>query len=214
MAAMAASATSAGPSVSGKPWPRLIDPVRAASTDISLKIVVLKGWRWAPMPLRMGPEPTGTGSGLRQLAPHGAVGVAVAVDVDVEGGRVGDEPGGGVTGQVEARLRREGGFAGGEGRHEVDDDRAAGPLGALVDVGLRRLLPHRRREVVAALRAGDVDDEGADAVLDSGAGDLLGPGQCGLQRDRRRPGRLAGAGRVDRHLGVLAVAAPAAAGDE
>jgi hypothetical protein len=31
--------------VSGKPWPRLIDPVRAARTDISLKMVVVKGWR-------------------------------------------------------------------------------------------------------------------------------------------------------------------------
>ena len=57
MAAMAASATSAGPSVSGKPCPRLIDPVRTARADISLKIVVVKGWRWAPMPLRMAPEP-------------------------------------------------------------------------------------------------------------------------------------------------------------
>src|SRR5687767_8804694 len=31
---------SAGPSVSGKPWPRLIEPVRSASWDISAKIVV------------------------------------------------------------------------------------------------------------------------------------------------------------------------------
>ena len=37
--------TSAGPSVSGKPWPRLIDPVRTASADISAKIVVPKPWR-------------------------------------------------------------------------------------------------------------------------------------------------------------------------
>ena len=36
----AASRTSSGPSVSGKPWPRLIDPVRTASADISAKIVV------------------------------------------------------------------------------------------------------------------------------------------------------------------------------
>jgi hypothetical protein len=28
-----------GPSVSGKPWPRLIEPVRTASADISAKIV-------------------------------------------------------------------------------------------------------------------------------------------------------------------------------
>src|SRR5246127_4901715 len=33
-------ATAAGPSVSGKPWPRLIEPVRTASADISAKIVV------------------------------------------------------------------------------------------------------------------------------------------------------------------------------
>src|SRR5690606_27943059 len=38
IAATAASSTSAGPSVSGKPWPRLIEPVRAASSDISPKI--------------------------------------------------------------------------------------------------------------------------------------------------------------------------------
>ena len=39
-AATAASITSCGPSVSGKPWPRLIAPVRVASADISAKIVV------------------------------------------------------------------------------------------------------------------------------------------------------------------------------
>src|SRR4051812_25350668 len=37
---IAASATTAGPSVSGKPCPRLIAPVRTASADISAKIVV------------------------------------------------------------------------------------------------------------------------------------------------------------------------------
>src|SRR6478735_135101 len=42
MAATAASSTSGGPSVSGKPWPRLIDPVATASADISAKIVVPK----------------------------------------------------------------------------------------------------------------------------------------------------------------------------
>lgn len=36
----AASRISSGPSVSGNPWPRLIDPVRTASADISAKIVV------------------------------------------------------------------------------------------------------------------------------------------------------------------------------
>ena len=40
IAAMAASATTAGPSVSGKPWPRLTAPVSTASADISAKIVV------------------------------------------------------------------------------------------------------------------------------------------------------------------------------
>lgn len=42
MARMAASAISAGPSVSGKPWPRLMEPVLRASADISAKIVVPK----------------------------------------------------------------------------------------------------------------------------------------------------------------------------
>ena len=39
IAATAASSTSVGPSVSGKPWPRLMAPVRTASADISAKIV-------------------------------------------------------------------------------------------------------------------------------------------------------------------------------
>ena len=42
MASTAASSTSGGPSVSGKPWPRLIAPVATASADISAKIVVPK----------------------------------------------------------------------------------------------------------------------------------------------------------------------------
>ena len=37
---MAASMTSAGPSVSGNPWPRLMEPVSMARADISAKIVV------------------------------------------------------------------------------------------------------------------------------------------------------------------------------
>jgi len=40
IAAAAAWAISAGPSVSGNPWPRLTDPVATASADISAKIVV------------------------------------------------------------------------------------------------------------------------------------------------------------------------------
>ena len=35
----AAAITDGGPSTSGKPWPRLIAPVRTASADISEKIV-------------------------------------------------------------------------------------------------------------------------------------------------------------------------------
>src|ERR1700742_4363117 len=42
-AVAAASSMPAGPSVSGKPWPRLTAPVRTASADISAKIVVPKG---------------------------------------------------------------------------------------------------------------------------------------------------------------------------
>ena len=45
MAATAASSTSGGPSVSGKPCPRLIAPCSAASADIVAKIVVPKGAR-------------------------------------------------------------------------------------------------------------------------------------------------------------------------
>src|SRR4051794_9637219 len=42
IAACAASSSSAGPSSSGNPWPRLTAPVRSASADISVKIVVPK----------------------------------------------------------------------------------------------------------------------------------------------------------------------------
>src|SRR3954471_2454065 len=42
MAGVGVSSTSCGPSSSGNPWPRLIAPVRSASADISLKIVVPK----------------------------------------------------------------------------------------------------------------------------------------------------------------------------
>src|SRR5690242_15075830 len=42
IASTAASSTAAGPSVSGKPCPRLIEPVCTASADISAKIVVPK----------------------------------------------------------------------------------------------------------------------------------------------------------------------------
>src|SRR3954447_7404193 len=41
-AVIAASSTSGGPSSSGKPWPRLMEPVATARADISAKIVVPK----------------------------------------------------------------------------------------------------------------------------------------------------------------------------
>ena len=40
MASAAIWAILTGPSVSGKPWPRLIDPVATARADISAKMVV------------------------------------------------------------------------------------------------------------------------------------------------------------------------------
>src|SRR3954471_994676 len=64
MAATAASATSGGPSVSGKPCPRLTAPVSSASADISAKTVVPSpSSRWAtwsvgtPSPCHEGPLP-------------------------------------------------------------------------------------------------------------------------------------------------------------
>ena len=45
MAATASSRSSSGPSVSGKPWPRLTAPVAVASSDMVAKIVVVKGRR-------------------------------------------------------------------------------------------------------------------------------------------------------------------------
>src|SRR5215210_1454410 len=41
--AATSASSEAGPSVSGKPWPRLIAPVRSASADISAKIVEVNG---------------------------------------------------------------------------------------------------------------------------------------------------------------------------
>ena len=41
--AATSASSEAGPSVSGKPWPRLIAPVRRASADISAKIVDVNG---------------------------------------------------------------------------------------------------------------------------------------------------------------------------
>ena len=45
MAVTATSRSSSGPSVSGKPWPRLIAPVAVASSDMVAKIVVVNGRR-------------------------------------------------------------------------------------------------------------------------------------------------------------------------
>src|SRR5690242_10800536 len=42
-ASAAAASISGGPSVSGKPWPRLIEPVATASADISATMVVPNG---------------------------------------------------------------------------------------------------------------------------------------------------------------------------
>ena len=43
MASTATSFNSSGPSVSGKPWPRLTEPVARASSDMVAKMVVVKG---------------------------------------------------------------------------------------------------------------------------------------------------------------------------
>src|SRR5690348_9542094 len=43
IASVAAASIAAGPSVSGKPWPRLTELVRTASADISAKTVVPNG---------------------------------------------------------------------------------------------------------------------------------------------------------------------------
>ena len=72
MAATAASSTSSGPSVSGKPCPRLSEPVRTASADISAKIVVPKPASFSDRrpraPSAMGAEPTAWRSGRRGSA--------------------------------------------------------------------------------------------------------------------------------------------------
>src|SRR4051812_19300413 len=75
MAATAASITSRGPSSSGKPWPRLIEPVATASADISAKIVVPKPWS---RDTRYGESAT---SADHEAEPHLAARV-VAVEID------------------------------------------------------------------------------------------------------------------------------------
>src|SRR5487761_837258 len=67
IAATAASATSEGPSVSGNPWPRLMEPVATARAVISAKIVVANG----------ASRPGGSvGGGIR--APYVVVGCSTA----------------------------------------------------------------------------------------------------------------------------------------
>ena len=66
IAATAASSTSGGPSVSGKPWPRLTLPVAVASADISAKIVVPKPCSLA---VRYGRRALGTGASVRTGQP-------------------------------------------------------------------------------------------------------------------------------------------------
>ena len=75
MAATAASITSGGPSSSGKPWPRLIEPVATASADISAKIVVPKPWS---RDTRYGESATSAG---HEAQPHLTARV-VAIEVD------------------------------------------------------------------------------------------------------------------------------------
>src|SRR6476646_3666515 len=66
IAATAASRTSGGPSVSGKPWPRLTLPVAMASADISAKIVVPKPCSLA---VRYGSRALGTTSSVGVARP-------------------------------------------------------------------------------------------------------------------------------------------------
>ena len=91
IASIAASSTSRGPSVSGKPWPRLTLLVATASCDISAKIVVPKPWslavRWGTradigrqrMPLaRIGrsdhrPRSVQRGDPRARVGPHGSL---------------------------------------------------------------------------------------------------------------------------------------------
>src|SRR5690606_39768548 len=63
MASIAVSSTPSGPPVSGKPWPRLIAPVRTARADISAKIVspnpCMRATRGSPTPTRVtAPDPS------------------------------------------------------------------------------------------------------------------------------------------------------------
>src|SRR3954464_661323 len=77
IASTAASSISAGPSVSGKPWPRLTEPVRTASADISAKIVVPNGRIRATSGSRPDADPAaGPGAGPDAAAGAGAASVA------------------------------------------------------------------------------------------------------------------------------------------
>src|SRR3954454_468788 len=74
MLAAASASSDSGPSVSGKPCPRLIAPVRRASADISAKIVDVNGrMRSTSMGSRYGGDPERlTGSPARTRAPAGS----------------------------------------------------------------------------------------------------------------------------------------------
>src|SRR5262245_54954009 len=78
MAATAASNTSGGPSWSGKPWPRLMEPVATARADISAKIVVPKPCMRST---RYGESVTTVASSGHEAEAHVATWI-VAVEVD------------------------------------------------------------------------------------------------------------------------------------
>src|SRR5688500_13448454 len=106
MASMAASDTSTGPSSSGKPCPRLMAPVAAASADISAKIVV-------PSPASRD-DSTGRltiSSALHAPLPRSA---GAALEADGVGG----------AGRVDAQAPEAGG--GGEGHAGVGGDVGGG----------------------------------------------------------------------------------------
>src|SRR4051794_29516409 len=145
-AATAASSISGGPSVSGKPWPRLIEPVRTAKADISAKIVV---------------------PNARMRVTSGSVVMSMSVqrEVGAGGGGEGIGAGGGLPDLLAVDQRTAGDFAvGGVGVHRDDRDEGRGlHLGA---EGPGQLHVLELGRPVAQL--GDVQDHGR-AV----AGDLV-----------------------------------------
>src|SRR3954454_11059835 len=79
IACTAASSTSRGPSSSGKPCPRLIDPVRSASADISVKMLV-------PKPASRSAGTGSAGDELEVRAPHPVVLRNAGEDLEHRGG--------------------------------------------------------------------------------------------------------------------------------